>query len=396
MASGLRRPPEVLMPKFEDVVRAAFNNVEVAAWVIDREGKVLLSEGGHLRQIGFAPGQIVGLNIFDMYGDPASEALLRRGLAGEELVTETELNGRFIKTNYTPLRGDDGEVLGLVGVTEDLTERRDTAAKLAAQTAELREQAELLDLTHDAIVVRRLDGVITYWNRGAARLYGFDAEEARGRVGLELLGSVLPAALVDIEAELRAKDFWEGEVVQRRRDGGAVIVASRWILRRSEAGEAVSILQIDTDITETKRAQEAETERQDAIIRAQAAAIEELSTPLIPITDEILVMPLIGAMDSVRAKLVIDSLLTGIGEAGGEYAILDITGIPVVDTAVAGVLIKAAKAVRLLGAEVILTGMRPEVAQTLVNIDVDLGGIITRGTLQGGITYALGRRKLAG
>ncbi|MCA9659240.1 MAG: PAS domain S-box protein [Myxococcales bacterium] len=385
------------MPDFKDAVREAFNQIPVAAWAIDKEGTVLLSEGAHLRNIGFAPGQIVGMNLFDMYaGDPESAALIREALAGRELETETALNGRTIKTTYKPIRDAEGEPIGLVGITEDLTEERETEATIAAQTSELREQAELLDLTHDAIVVRGLDGVITYWNRGAERLYGYSAEEARGRVAVELLHSDLPAPLVEIEAALRDREFWEGEVDQRTRAGEAVVTASRWILRRDDAGGAISVLQIDTDITENKRAREAEARRQGEIIRAQAAAIEELSTPLIPITDKILVMPLIGAMDSTRAKLVIDSLLTGIGETGGEFAILDITGIPVVDTAVAGVLIKAARAVRLLGAEAILTGMRPEVAQTLVNIDVDLGGIITRGTLQGGITYALGRRKLEG
>jgi rsbT co-antagonist protein RsbR len=384
------------MPEFKDAVREAFDQLPVAAWAIDRDGTVLLSEGSHVRNLGFEPGQIVGMNLFEMYAhEPRTIATLRAVLSGETIVEEGELNGRFVKTTYRPIEGEEGEVRGVVAITEDLTDERATQAKIAAQTSELREQAELLDLTHDAIIVRGLDGVITYWNRGAARLYGYTAEEARGRVAVELLRSELPASLVDIESDLRDRDFWEGEVEQRTRAGEVVVVASRWILRRDEAGVAISVLQIDTDITENKRAREAEARRQGEIIRAQAAAIEELSTPLIPITDKILVMPLIGAMDSTRAKLVIDSLLTGIGETGGEFAILDITGIPVVDTAVAGVLIKAAKAVRLLGAEAILTGMRPEVAQTLVNIDVDLGGIITRGTLQGGITYALGRRKLS-
>jgi rsbT co-antagonist protein RsbR len=107
-------------------------------------------------------------------------------------------------------------------------------------------------------------------------------------------------------------------------------------------------------------------------------------------------MPLIGMMDSNRAQQVMHSLLSGLAASRGKFAILDITGVPVVDTAVANALLQAAHAARLLGAEVILTGIRPEVAQTLVHIDAKLGAITTRGTLQSGIQHALGRRKLGG
>lgn len=139
-----------------------------------------------------------------------------------------------------------------------------------------------------------------------------------------------------------------------------------------------------TDITERKRA--------EAIARAQASALAELSTPLIPITEDVVVMPLIGVMDSQRAQQVLTTLLSGIGQQRARVAILDITGVSVVDTHVANALIQAAHAVRLLGAEMVLTGIRPNVAQTLVGLGVELTGIVTQGTLQSGIAYALERR----
>ena len=163
------------------------------------------------------------------------------------------------------------------------------------------------------------------------------------------------------------------------------------MLRRGQDGEPDTVLQIDTDITARKRAEQAEADRQQEIIRIQAQAIEELSTPLIPITNEILVMPLIGMMDSMRAKQVMETLLNGLAASRGKFAIIDITGVPVVDTAVASAILRAAHAARLLGTEVILTGIRPEVAQTLVHIDANLSSIITRGTLQSGIQHALAR-----
>jgi rsbT co-antagonist protein RsbR len=142
------------------------------------------------------------------------------------------------------------------------------------------------------------------------------------------------------------------------------------------------------DLTERKRAAEERARLQDQIIQAQAATLAELSTPLIPISDEVVVMPLIGALDDQRMQQVLEALLHGVEQRRARMAILDITGVPVVDTHVANGLILAAQAVRLLGARVILTGIRPEVAQTLVGLGVNLGDLITHSTLQSGIAYA--------
>jgi rsbT co-antagonist protein RsbR len=99
-------------------------------------------------------------------------------------------------------------------------------------------------------------------------------------------------------------------------------------------------------------------------------------------------MPLIGSVDSRRAQQVIETLLEGIAGSSARVAILDITGVPVVDTQVANALIRAAQAVKLLGAQVVLTGIRPEVAQTPVGLGTDLSGVVTRSSLQSGIAYA--------
>jgi rsbT co-antagonist protein RsbR len=128
------------------------------------------------------------------------------------------------------------------------------------------------------------------------------------------------------------------------------------------------------------------------IIKSQKAILRELSTPLIPISDDVMVMPLIGAIDSARAQQIIEALLEGIAANTTRFVILDITGVPLVDTQVANALVQGARAVRLLGAQVVLTGIRPEVAQTLVGLGVDLRNITTLSTLQSGIAYALKQR----
>jgi PAS domain S-box-containing protein len=143
------------------------------------------------------------------------------------------------------------------------------------------------------------------------------------------------------------------------------------------------------DVTAQKAQEQAERQRQEEIIGQQQATLAELSTPLLTISDTTVVMPLVGSIDSRRVTQFMETLLTGVSTSRASTVILDITGVIIVDTQVANAFIQASQAVSLLGAQVVLTGIRPEVAQTLVGLGVDLRGIITRSTLRDGINYAL-------
>ena len=124
-------------------------------------------------------------------------------------------------------------------------------------------------------------------------------------------------------------------------------------------------------------------------VSLQKVALQELSAPLIPVLDRISVMPLIGTIDTERAKLIMENLLQGVIRHRSEVVLIDITGVPVVDTMVAHHIIQAAEAVRLVGAMCILVGIRPEIAQTIVNLGIDLGQFPTKSTLFQGFQYAL-------
>ena len=120
----------------------------------------------------------------------------------------------------------------------------------------LREQASLLNLTHDTVFVTDMDGVIQYWNRGAEEQYGWTAEETLGKLVHDLLKTVFPSPLTQLKAELARTDRWEGELVHTRMDGTQVVVASRWALQRDKYGKPLAILETNNDITERRRAEQ--------------------------------------------------------------------------------------------------------------------------------------------
>ena len=132
-----------------------------------------------------------------------------------------------------------------------------TVLALQSQSAEvtLREQASLLDLTHDTIFVRGMDDVITYWNRGAEELYGWKRDEAVGKVTHHLMQTRFAPPLDAIRAELLRTGRWDGELVHTKRDSTPVTVSSRWSLQRDKQGKPATILETNNDITERKRAE---------------------------------------------------------------------------------------------------------------------------------------------
>jgi rsbT co-antagonist protein RsbR len=129
----------------------------------------------------------------------------------------------------------------------------------------------------------------------------------------------------------------------------------------------------------------------EELIQRQQADMLELSTPVVSLWDGVLALPMIGTLDSARTQVVMETLLQRIVETGAEIAIVDITGVPTVDTLTAQHLIKTVTAARLMGAECIISGIRPQIAQTIVHLGVDLGGVTTKASLADAFRVALAR-----
>lgn len=149
-------------------------------------------------------------------------------------------------------------------------------------------------------------------------------------------------------------------------------------------------IEVEQAAQERQRAQEERTLLQAEIIRAQEESIRELATPLVPLASGVVVMPLIGKIDAKRAAQITEVLLCGIAAQQAHTVILDMTGVPMIDQQIAEGLIQTARASRLLGAYLILTGIQPQSAQTLIELNANLSGITTYSTLQVGVEQALG------
>jgi rsbT co-antagonist protein RsbR len=199
----------------------------------------------------------------------------------------------------------------------------------------------------------------------------------------------------------QAAAFWEGddalfatgepsilEETIRHPDGSTRTIWTRKYPLRDAAGHILGLSAIITDITPLQERQSAlqALEQQLAAQReqldAQAVLLEELAVPVIVVQEGVLLLPLIGSVDSRRAQQVLETMLTAISTHQAHHLLLDISGVPIVDTGVAAALLQSVRAAQLLGCATVLVGISPEIAQTLVGLGIDFGGLTMRASLQ--------------
>jgi len=163
--------------------------------------------------------------------------------------TERILHGRG-KVIY-----EAGKPVRMVGTTQDITEQVRQQQEMRDLATDLEEQAQLLELAHDAIFVHDLDGKIIYWNRGAENAYGFSRDEVIGKISHELLKTRFPESLVKIVGKLVSAGRWDGELTHTTKQGKKITVETRWALQQTEQGKPIGILEIDRDITQRMKAE---------------------------------------------------------------------------------------------------------------------------------------------
>ena len=260
------------------------------------------------------------------------------------------------------------EVMGTAGETEGLS----TQAFLAA----------IVETSDDAIYGKTLEGVVLSWNHGAERMYGYAAAEIVGRPVNILVApdspDEVPQILEKIKRGERVDHF---ETVRVKKNGESFDVSLTVSPIRDASGRIAGASTVARDITEQKRL------REELIRRAQE--ILDVSTPVLQVWDGVVVAPFIGTLDTQRAQQFMECLLQRIVETNASVALLDVTGVPAIDTRTAQHLIETITSVRLLGAQAVLTGVRPAIAQTLAHLGINLADVVTRSSLSAGLRVAL-------
>jgi anti-anti-sigma factor len=255
--------------------------------------------------------------------------------------------------------------------------------------------AELMQLLIDrvrdyAITLLDTEGNILTWNSAAERLKGWPSAEIIGRH----FSCFYPPEDVEkgktrMELEVAARDGrFEDEGWRLRKDGSRFWANVVITALRGQDGSLRGFGKVTRDITERRASEER--------MKRQAQEIQEMATvPIVQVWEGVVLVPLIGTLDSQRAQQLMERLLDRITETSSPVAVLDITGVPTIDTQTAQHLIETIAAVRLLGAEVILTGVRPTIAQTLVHLGIDLSHVTTCSSLAAGLRMALESLNLA-
>jgi PAS domain S-box-containing protein len=241
----------------------------------------------------------------------------------------------------------------------------------------------MLDSLFDEVIQLDENGYVVTWNRGAERLKGYDADEAIGQhVTVFYTDEDVKSGLAEREMRVaRETGRYETEGWRKRKDGSRFWAGIVLTAMLDAQGELLGYVKVARDQTERRAAEE--------LIRRQRDEILELSTPVIQVWDRVLALPIIGTLDSNRASRLTESLLGKIADLEAEIVILDISGVPTIDTQVAQHLLKTVHAARLMGATSILSGVRPETAQAMVHLGIELGGLRSRNTLRDALQLAL-------
>lgn len=258
----------------------------------------------------------------------------------------------------------------------DITERKKAEEQLRAVSLYTR---GLLEANLDALVMINAEGKITDVNKATEQATGCPRERLIGTDFSEYFTEPekARAGYQKVLAEGSIRDY---SLTIRHATGKTTDVHYNATVYRNENNTVQGIFAAARDVTERRRAEEA-LQKRDEII-------SKLSTPLVSIGEGIVMVPVIGVLDSTRARQLTESVLEHIAHSNTEMVVMDISGIAAIDTKTANYILRTVQAVKLMGSEFIITGIRPDVAATLVTLGVDLTGIVTRGSLQEGLQHA--------
>lgn len=392
-------PTEKLEKLLEDSKRAyqILNAVKEGIVYIDpdREVKWVNEPGAALA--GESPQEVIGSLCYEAFYDldspcegcPVTETLETGQPA------EGEISGSDDKTflvSSEPVRDEEGELIGFIETVQTITDQKRVEAELAREQRLLK---TLMENFPDAIYFKDKESRFIQISQAQAERFGLDSpDQAVGKTDFDFFTEEHAQPAYEDEQEImRTGQPIVGKVEKETwPDGQETWASTTKAPLRNEAGEIIGTLGITRDITERKEMEnelKEYSERLEEKVRERTKTILELSTPVIAVWEGVLTVPILGTIDSERAQQITEKLLEEVKKQEARVAIIDVSGIVTVDSAVANHLIRTAKAIRLIGAIPLLTGINPDIAQTISRLGIELDGLKTLATLKDGIQYAI-------
>lgn len=379
------------------ILRALFDDAPQGVIVTRSDGIIQECNQAAARMLGYTPEELTGLRFNEIThpedvgigmqqlralvsGDKSHATFTKRYLRKDGAIV-------WVRLDVSPIRGVEGPVQFFVTSVDDIS-----ADKLYESA--LRDSEQRLRSIVDALpcLFFQLDreGTFVDYRRGSeAGLYAAP-EVFLGKRIEEVMPPDLARRMRDaLDAALRRSGVVKLDYQMPRVDGELRDYEAQ-VSAYGQSGVVAMVI----DVTDRNRAAQAKERTQSQIIEAQREVLRQLSTPLISIAEGVIALPLVGPVDSDRAHQMLEALLAAVSAQRASTVILDITGVPSVDQDVAALFARATQASRLLGAEVLLSGVRPEVARCLIELGLDLGQIRTVGSFQTAIALTLaGKRR---
>lgn len=379
------------------VMRAIDRTQAVVEFTVD--GEILDANPVFLECMGYTIEEIRGKH-HRIFVDPSYAAsdeyadFWRRLKRGEENTAEymrLAKGGRevWLQATYSPVLDDDGRISRVIKVATDVTEQKLSRANDSAKIAAIEQSMAVIEFSTDGTILRANDIFLD--------LMGYRCHEIEGRNHRIFVDKDFATSpeYAQFWSDLARGTFHRGRFERLTKTGDSVWLEATYSPVLDPKGRPVKVVKFAYDITAQVR-QEAELEaalhaarEAEAIRNELDRAVQQMSTPVTPIWEGILLLPLVGILDSMRTSDIMKKSLAMISELRAKVFVLDISGVPTVDTAVANQLIKITRATRLLGCQAIVSGLSPAIAHTIVELGVNVESIQTTATLRDAFERAL-------